>query len=144
LGVPFHVRSLEDYSLWLEKLVDQAGGYLEHGPYLEIELILDIFEEAIGLRIREARLRFHDGTVLVLRLVIDGDLNPVEYNFHFQDEDGRMTWRKDKHEGHEADMDGREEHIHNRPDDPVHREPFDEVHIDEALEQIAAHQSRGG
>jgi hypothetical protein len=142
VAVPGWVRTLEDYWLWLERLIDQSGGYLEN-DVLHVRPIglSDESSQWTGLEVPKQRVRFHDGTFLDATLVIDQDFVPAEYNFHFARDDGVLIWRKDKHEGHDKQH-GRLEHLHleSEEKDP---EAFREVDLAEVLDEIRAWQDRG-
>jgi hypothetical protein len=139
---PYHVQTLEDYWHWLDSLIGGSGGYLEPVPYLEVEL-LERWGDFVGLTVPRQRLVFHDGTFLSFEMTVaKDDLEPVDYSFHFQHEDGRFRWRKDRHDGHEREL-GCREHIHDNPKDPDKRRRFEIVEMDEVLYQVAQFQQSG-
>jgi hypothetical protein len=136
-------QSLEDYWLWLDQQIAISSGYLEDSPALEVQPLVHATDQSwVGFEIPRQRLRFHDGTFLELRLRVIEDVTSgiaiAEYHLHYQHRDGTLIWRKDKHAGHE-DEHGQLEHIHRLPseDDP---EPYDEVDLREAIEEIWAYQ----
>jgi hypothetical protein len=136
---PYHVRNLQDYWLWLDQLLAGRGGYLEPGPHLVVELLADWSGEPVGLTVPRQRLVFHDDTFLSFELTVSDELEPTDYNFHFQDGD-EFVWRKDMHPGHEPEV-GTLEHIHDNPRDEDAVSPFKVVELDEALDQVAGYQS---
>jgi hypothetical protein len=108
------------------------------GFHFVFEIFVDAFDNEIGLSVPQHRLTFHDGTFLEFNLIIDVDLVPTEYSFHFQVEDGPMIWRKDLHPGHEEL--GGLSHIHSNSDDSNDRTTFHIVEMDEVLGQVEYYQ----
>jgi hypothetical protein len=136
---PFYVQDAHSYGLWIETLLGGTGAHFDHGPYFVFNILVDAFDEEVGLEVPQQRLLFGDGSFLEFDLVVDEELQPVEYSFHFQEVDGRMIWRKDLHPGHEEEL-GAMAHIHNDPNDEDQREFFEVVEVDEVVGQIQEHQ----
>jgi Family of unknown function (DUF6516) len=127
---PRWVRSLDDYWSWFAEQLASCGGQLEDGDSLIAEVVEDPdTKERLALILGRQRLFFPDGSWLEFSLVVNRDLEMVEYNFHYAASDGRLVWRLDRHPGH-ADMLA---HIHLPPN---RREPHEEVEIDDVLDKI--------
>jgi hypothetical protein len=47
----------------------------------------------VGVGVPQQRLPFHDDTSLYLEIVVDADLEPMKYSFHFQEDDGTRAAR---------------------------------------------------
>ena len=133
---PGYVGSLEDYWIWVERLVHDSGGWLEDDVLLARPL-----EDSVnprdwrGLVIERQRVVFADQSFLQIHLVVDEDFELVEYHFHYQDSEGWLIWRKDKHPGHEEEVGGLS-HIHRDPKELNQVEPFEEVELDEVFRQV--------
>jgi hypothetical protein len=82
-----------------------SGGYLDPGPDPIVDVLIDQSGEEVGVGVPQQRLRFHDDTSLYLEIVVDADLEPMKYSFHFQEDDGTLIWRKNWHICHEDDVD---------------------------------------
>lgn len=130
---PRWVRSLDDYWSWFSEQLASCGGQLENDDSLIAEVVEDPdTKERLTLVLGRQRLIFPDGSWLEFSLVVNQDLEVVEYNFHYAASDDRLIWRLDRHRGH-ADMLA---HIHLPPN---RREPHEEVEIDEVLDKIFEH-----
>jgi Family of unknown function (DUF6516) len=140
---PYHVQNPHDYGLWLDQLIGRSPGYLDPGLYPVVDVLVHVLGDVLGAGVPRQRLRFHDGTSLYFEIVVDADLEPVKYSFHFQRDDGTLIWRKDWHIGHEDDVGGLA-HIHDEPQDPDAAKPFHLVEFDEVLEQVADYQKASG
>jgi hypothetical protein len=133
--IPPHVRTLEDYWVWLDGLVDQSGGWLEDNALfvypIEPE---DPFpdEDYVGLWVPPQEVIFGDGTRLQLKIVVDSELVSTEYSFHYRDTNGQLIWRKCNHVGHDVGL----LHIHRRSDDPDRVDPYEEVDLAEVIEEV--------
>jgi hypothetical protein len=111
--------------------LDYSGGWLQHEPLI-VELIPAVGQqELIAIRIPQQRLLFHDGSYLDFQALISDELQPETYSYHFATAENELIWRKDKHVGHPHLT-----HIHRPPDE---REPYEEVDIEEVIEQIRKH-----
>jgi hypothetical protein len=131
-----YVRDLEDYWLWLDRLIGSSSGWLD-AAVLVVQPI-EPYEAAssdewLGLIVPHQSLSFADGSRLWFDLVIDVDLISVKYSFHYQDVEGRLIWRKCNHEGHERA--GRE-HIHRHPNDPDRVDPYKLVALAEVIQEV--------
>jgi len=122
--------------------MSQAPSYFVDSSELLAQTAVDQFGEPVGLIIPQQRIVFHDESFLEFDLVVNDDLVPAEYSYHFQS-DGAMVWRKDKHRGHERAL-GREEHLHDDPSNQDHRVPFELVEIDEVMGQVEQHFAARG
>jgi hypothetical protein len=131
---PAYVHSLDDYWRWFYLHLDYSGGWLQHEP-LQVEIIPDPVtmdpHELVAIRLPSQRLLFHDGSFLDFRLLVNDQLEQEEYSYHFASADDDLIWRKDKHPGH-AHL----THIHRPPNE---REPYEEVDIEEVIDQIRKH-----
>jgi len=140
--LPGYVSSLEDFWLWLEREIDGSGGWLSDTA-LRVRPITARLDEPpenwAGLVIERHRLHFHDGTFLDFHLVVDNDLVPVEYGYHYQGSVKSLIWRKDKHPGHD-ELPG-PEHIHQNTADPDEAEDYSEVDLAEVLDEVREHQA---
>jgi hypothetical protein len=99
---PEHVRSLDDYWIWLEQLVAASGGYLDDDT-LFLYPLQDARGDVKGFRIRQQRLNFWNDTFLAFALTVNEDLEQVRYSFHYQRRGGALIFRKDNvhaHQGH--------------------------------------------
>jgi Family of unknown function (DUF6516) len=138
---PDYVRSLEDYWIWLDRIVDESGGWLEE-PALIVRP-LEPWPDAepndwAGLACEQQRLSFADGSSLSISMVLDTSLALTDYSFHYQDDRGRLIWRKCNRTGHEEEA-GRV-HIHRPLRDGERVEPHEEVDLEEALDQVHGYQ----
>ena len=108
MSPPGWVATLDDYWQWAEAALQGAGANLPPTG-LNVERVVGgtqevaIFEEDV--------ISFHDDTFLRLSMVVSEDLQLHEYCFHFAHLTGGIIWRKDRHEGHEREVGGRE-HVH--------------------------------
>jgi hypothetical protein len=134
---PGHVRTLDGYWLWLEQLIAASGGYLD-----DETLFVSLLENAAGrvkaLRIRQQRINFWDDTFLAFALVVNETLEQVRYSFHYQRRGGAPVFRKDNVHMHRGHADA--PHIHRDAARPYVAEPFDEVDLEEALQEVAEHR----
>jgi hypothetical protein len=131
---PPHVSNLEDYWLWLERLIEESGGWLR-----ETALVVEpIGEEPSGpddwqgLIVPQQEVVFGDGSTLTVSMVVDPDLTPTTYSFHFQDVESELVWRKCNRPGHAEG----EYHIHRAPDEVA---AYPQVDMEEALEQVRSY-----
>lgn len=132
MTLPPWIDSLGRFHIWIEKLIDESGGYLVN-DYLDVQTLGPFESSPVGLLFHNQRLRFWDGTFLEFTILIDAGLEQIDYKFHYQGRDQEFIWRKDKHEGHdEIGL----THIHDVPNDPAHCRPYPEVNLQEALEQV--------
>lgn len=130
---PRWVRSLDDYWSWFSEQLASCGGQLENDDSLIVQVVEDPdTKERVTLVLGRQRLIFHDGSWLEFSLVVNRDLEVVEYNFHYAASDDRLIWRLDRHRGHDDML----VHIHLPPDQ---REPYGEVEIDDVLDKIFEH-----
>lgn len=136
---PFHVRDESDYVLWIEKLVEDNGGWIV--GILEYELLEVGLDQYYGVIIRKTPVAFGDGSRLSFTLHVDGELEARKYAFDYRAEDGRLIWRKDMHVGHE-DL-GSQEHVHRGVEGEANPEKFDHVEFDEVLREIEEYQADG-
>lgn len=135
--LPHHVQTLQDYWLWMDRLIGESGGYLEHLKDLKIEPFEDHMGDFIRIHVPTQRLHFYDGSVLQFHLnVLRADLECVRYRFRFSDMD-QEYWRLHKHPGHEKEDGGVMTHIH-RGD---LRERHEEVDFGDVLDRIRAERS---
>jgi len=124
------VQNLDDYWKWLESELSSSGGSLNED--LVVQMIESPFDPRV-LLIEQQRLTFPDGQYLDFTLAVTGDLNALDYNFHFADANDRLIWRYDKHIGHEAEF-GTDTHLHVGHED--HREAAGVVEMDQVLKLI--------
>jgi hypothetical protein len=129
---PHHVRTLEQYWVWLDSLVDQSSGWLVGNAL--IVRPLEPFPDSpppswVGLVIEQQAMRFGDDSLLYFSMVLDDDFVPVEYSFHYQDRWGEMIWRKCNKPGHDEGL----LHIHFPPGKV---EPFKQVDLEEVLGEV--------
>ena len=136
---PFHIQHEDDYVLWIEKFIKDAGGWIQ--GILEYELVELGPGEYYGFIIRRTRVEFGDGCVLGFNMHVDGELESRKYEFDFRTPTGELIWRKDMHPGHE-DLGGLE-HIHRGVEGEVNPEKFDQVEIDEVFQEITEFQKDG-
>ena len=130
---PRWVRSLDDYWSWFSEQLASCGGQLEDDDSLIAEVVEDPdTKERLTLILGRQRLIFHDGSWLEFSLVVNRDLEAVDYHFHYAASDGQLIWRLDRHRGHDDML----THIH-LPND--RREPYEEVEIDDVLDKIFEH-----
>jgi hypothetical protein len=85
---PDYVRSLEDYWIWLDRIVDESGGWLEERAL--IVRPLELWPDAepgdwVGLVCEQQRLTFGDVSSLSMSMVLDTSLALTDYSFHYQD-----------------------------------------------------------
>jgi hypothetical protein len=140
---PGWVETLDDYTVWLEQVLETCTGHLEE-PYLPVERILedanDEDSRCVLLLVDRHRWRFYDGSYLSCEYSIDEDLEPVRYSFHYARWNDEVVWRYDKHHGHERE-DGTDVHVHRGPDE--RREALDRpTDLDEVLQLINEDQER--
>jgi hypothetical protein len=129
---PRWVRSLDDYWSWFSEQLAYSGGQLE-----DDSLIAEVVEDPDTkqrqtLILGQQRLTFSDGSWLDFTLVVNQDLEVVDYSFHYATSDNELIWRLDRHEGHQDML----SHMHLPPD---RREPHEEVEIDQVLDKIIEH-----
>lgn len=136
---PFHVKDENDYVLWIEKLIEDGGGWV--AGILEYELLEIGIDEYYGVIVRKTTADFADGSRLSFGIHVDGELEARRYSFDYRNRDGELIWRKDMHIGHEEL--GSLTHVHRSPDGEENPEKFDFVEIDEVLEEIQAFQADG-
>jgi hypothetical protein len=130
---PRWVRSLDDYWSWFSEQLASCGGQLEEDDSLIAQIVEDPdTKERLTLVLGRQRLIFHDGNWLEFSLVVNQDLEVVEYNFHYAASDDQLIWRLDRHGGHDDML----AHIHLPPN---RREPHEEVEIDDVLDKIFEH-----
>jgi len=138
---PGYLHDLDDYWIWIERLVDTSGGYLDADDDLLVvqPVSLDGEPPWLTLIIPRQRLRFYDRdqSFLSFEMAVDSDLQLLEYSFHYARADGALVWRHDKHPGHE-DADGGLTHLH-LPDGK--RVPDRETNLDEVLWKIQRDQA---
>jgi hypothetical protein len=142
---PGYVRTLEDYWLWVDTLAGESGGWLDDAAL--IVRPLEPFpgsgiEDWVGLLVSFQRLTFADGSALWFRMNLDDDLVLAAYSFHYQARDDTLIWRKCNGPGHESEVGGRV-HIHRNPSDPDEVEPYHEVDLEEALQEVHAFMNAG-
>lgn len=142
MSPPKWVSGFQEYWVWLEKLLDESGGYLVN-DYLDVQLLGPDLDDPDGLLIHDQRLRFWDESFLEFTIVVNESLEAATYNFHYQDREGVQIWRKDKHEGHEEEARGLA-HIHDDPGDPDAARAYEEVDLDEVLKEIHLYQEDVG
>jgi hypothetical protein len=134
---PPHVATLEEYWVWVENLIPASGGWLAEEPLLvrPIENSDDPDPDLWkGLVIESQRVEFADGSFLQIREVLDELLATVTYSFHHQAKDGSLIWRKDNHPGHFGRT--TTPHIHKKPSNPNRVERYEQVDLEEALQQV--------
>lgn len=134
---PGHVRTLDDYFVWLEQLIAASAGFLDEDT-LFVYPLEDASGDIKGLRVRQQRINFWDDTFLAFALVVNEELEQVRYSFHYQRRGGAMIFRKDNahaHPGH-----AQAPHIHRDAARPHLIEPYREVDLEEALQEVAEHQ----
>lgn len=136
---PFHIKAEDDYVLWIEKLIQDEGGWIQ--GILEFELLEVGPGEYYGCIVRRTTVAFGDGTRLSFNLHVDGELEPQKYAFDFRKEDGELIWRKDMHIGHEGL--GGPEHIHRGVAGEAAPDKFERVEFDEVLREVAEYQEDG-
>lgn len=130
---PRWVRSLDDYWSWFSEQLAACGGQLENDDSLIVQVVEDPdTKERVTLVLGRQRLVFHNGSWLEFSLVVNRDLEVVDYHFHYADSDDSLVWRLDRHRGHDDML----AHIH-LPDG--RRESYDEVEIDDVLDKIFEH-----
>jgi hypothetical protein len=136
---PGHVRTLDDYWLWLEQLIAASGGYLDDDTLL-VSPLEDAHGEVKELLIRQHRLNFWNDTFLSFSMVVSDSLEQVRYSYHYQRRGGALIFRKDNVHVHR----GQDEtpHVHRDPARPYVTEPFDEVDLEEALSEVAEYAER--
>jgi hypothetical protein len=127
LPLPFHVRSLTDYWLWQEQLINDAGGWVRETKTLLVQAIQETLDgEPRVVKFPPQFVDFGDGSALFFALTVNADMEVSRYSFHFMSKDKVVIWRKDNaHEQHG-------EHIHRGKNDP---EPFEPVDLEEALKE---------
>ena len=134
--LPGHVRSLDDYWVWLEQLIAGSGGYLDDDTLFVFPLE-DARGELRGIRIRQQRVNFWNDTFLAFALVVNEDLEQVKYSYHYQRRGGALIFRKDNVHVYLGQDD--RPHIHREPNRPHVSEPFHEVDLEEAFTEVAEH-----
>lgn len=137
MTVPPWVRELPEYWDWLDRLVIESGGYLDH-PALVVRPLVRRDGSWAGVIVETQRVHFHDGTFLSFHVVATDDFQLDSYSFHLQFDDDRLIWRKDNSPGH--DELGQLEHIH-RESEEKESEPFPEVDLEEALDEVGQWQA---
>jgi hypothetical protein len=138
LPVPPWVRNVPGYWDWLDRLIIESAGYLDL-PALVARPLVRVDGSWAGVVVETQRVHFHDGTFLSFHVVATEDFQLDSYSFHFQFDDGRLIWRKDNSPGHEEEV-GQLEHIHRESEDKE-PEPFPEVDLEEALEEVRQWQA---
>jgi hypothetical protein len=129
---PRWVRSLDDYWSWFSEQLAYSGGQLEDDSLIA-EVVEDPdTEQRLTLILGRQRLIFPDGSWLDFSLVVNKDLEVVEYKFHYAASDDTLIWRLDRHPGHKDML----AHIHLPSGQ---RESCDEVEIDDVLDRIFEH-----
>jgi hypothetical protein len=131
---PRWVRSLDDYWSWFTEQLANSGGQLEDD---DDSLIAQMVEdpdtkERLTLILGRQRLIFPDGSWLEFSLVVNRDLEVVEYKFHYATSDDKLIWRMDRHGGHKDMLC----HVHLPAG---RRELSQEVEIDDVLNKIGEH-----
>lgn len=135
---PPHVTNLEDYYWWLEKRLSHVAGYLLDTPSVDARFTESEPGIYKGLHIGQHRLSYFDdeSSILTFAFALDADLNMTEYSFDYR-RGGRLIWRKDKQRNHHHEC-----HIHLDPDED-RRGKYDEVEMEEVLDEIEAYRERG-
>jgi len=137
---PDHVRTLEDFWVWLDGLIAGSGGWLD-GAALVVRP-LEPWPDCgprhwFGMAVEHQSLTFGDGSTLFFSMDVGGDLALTDYSFHYQDSRGQLIWRKCNRIGHEREVGGKL-HIHlPDKDDNGRVERFEEVDLEEVLGQVA-------
>lgn len=136
--LPEWVESVPALLAWLEDVGAESGGELIQPDHIGIYKAgiregPDLGDVEV-LYIDDHRVRFATG-VLIFGMVIEATiaheyLEVLEYNFHYQDEQGVLVWRYDKHSGHE-DVAGGVCHVHLGDDDNI--KPSPEVNMDDVV-----------
>lgn len=138
--IPGYLRDLDDYWVWIERLIDQSGGYFD-GPYLIVEPV-SIDDDGrppwLALEIRRQRIRFLDGSYLSFELAVSLDFESLDYSYHYAGADNKLRWRHDKHLGHELE-DGGPTHAHLADG---RRVAEDDVDLNDVLKEIMADLAR--
>lgn len=132
---PGYVSHLGHYWDWFQKYLDECGGWVE-GDYLIAELLFDGREGFTGLWVAPRQsLVFAEGWVLEFDFVLNSALHLENYRFSLHAPDGTFMWRKEKHPGHEEAL-GAPSHIHRGPDPDADPESYQEVDLEEAVEEV--------
>lgn len=97
--------------------------------------------ELAGLRVPSQEIKFPDGTRLRMTIVVNEDLEELDYSFDYRVPDKELVWRKDRHRGHEGL--GGLEHIHRGPRGEEQPASYDPVDLAEVIQEIWEHQETG-
>jgi len=117
---PGHVRTLDDYGVWLKQLIAASGGFLDEDTLFVYPLV-DAAGDIKGLRVRQQRINFWDDTFLAFALVVSEDLEQTKYSFHYLRRGGPMIFRNDNAHAHPGHAEA--PHIHRDPARPHEANP---------------------
>lgn len=107
---PGWIEDLDDYLVWLNRLIGDSGAWLDTGILVARDLqALD--GTLLAIEVERQPVHFADGSRLEFDLTVSATFELDEYHYIFRALDGRILWRIDKHPGHE-DTCGGLSHIH--------------------------------
>jgi hypothetical protein len=141
LAPPF-VRTVDEYWAWLDRTIRRSGGALVDSDELVVQPILrDDSDEFAGLRVPSQEIEFANGMRLRMTIVVNEDLEEIDYSFDYRGAGKELVWRKDRHRGHEDS--GGLEHIHRGPRGDERPAWYESVDLSEVIQQIWSHQETG-
>jgi hypothetical protein len=92
--IPGHVRTIEDYWVWIDRLLDESGGYVD-GAALIVQPVEDEDGHLLGLAVPVQVIRFWDDTTMLIAFSVSAELQTLKFAYHYQTDGGQLIWRID-------------------------------------------------